>query len=284
MESDTSSPGNTLRDSIVTLPAWAVVTVAVISGVSLAIALWLAATSENGEVKATSIQLMLVLVPLASAVIAAIAVRRTSTAQIDRLVTGFLEKTLLERFEKWCDAPYGISTYAYPFKAVRLQKPTGGRSYAYFDFTWNESGDAPPASVGVKTNVFNFEVFTTLLLKPDAAADMEDSVITRANLDQVARHPILKHFIGAIQGSVNEGYEIKVEFLNPIPHGGSEARPMHLSLRQKVRENFLASPFLKRYFAEDASIVIGVIFNEYRASGLMASVRAAAPPFMAPGR
>jgi ABC-type sugar transport system permease subunit len=104
MEPDTASR-NSLRDSIITLPIWAVVLLALISAVSLVTALWVAATSQNNDIKSAALQTLLVLVPLASAVVAAIAVRRTSTAQIDRLVTGFLEKTMLERFDKWCAAP-----------------------------------------------------------------------------------------------------------------------------------------------------------------------------------
>jgi hypothetical protein len=270
MEPDTASR-NTLRDSIITLPIWAVVLLALISAVSLVTALWVAATSQNNDIKSAALQTLLVLVPLASAVVAAIAVRRTSTAQIDRLVTGFLEKTLLERFAKWCAAPAQVSTQPYPFCAVRLREPSGGRSYAFFEFDWH-AGHAPPAAapahIGIKTNVFNFEVFTTLALQPDCAARaaLVDQVIGKGNLAQVSAHPVLKHFIGVIQGSVSEGYEVKVEFLEPQAEG--QALRMHLSLRQKVRENFLASPFLKRYFAEDAAIVVGVIFNEYRSSGL----------------
>jgi hypothetical protein len=154
---------------------------------------------------------------------------------------------------------------------VRLREPSDGRSYAFFEFEWAQAQprlDAVPANVGIKTNVFNFEVFTTLALQPDCAprAALADQVIGKGNLAQVAAHPVLRHFIGAIQGSVSEGYEVKVEFLEPQAEG--QALRMHLSLRQKVRENFLASPFLKRYFAEDAAIVVGVIFNEYRSSGL----------------
>lgn len=276
MESDASSR-NTLRDSIITLPVWAVWALGLISAISLGTALWVAATSGNNDIKSAALQLLLVLVPLASAVVAAIAVRRTSTAQIDRLVTGFLDRTMLERFKKWCEAPAQASTQSYPFGAVRLREPSDGRSYAFFEFDWREPApaSAQPALVGIKSNVFNFEVFTVIALQlgPIARGALVGQVIGKSNLAQVAAHPVLKHFIGAIQGSVNEGYEAKVEFLEAAD-GGDGVR-MHLSLRQKVRENFLASPFLKRYFAEDAAIVVGVIFNEYRSSPLLPG---SAPP------
>lgn len=270
MEQDHSAK-TSLSDAITTLPVWAVVALSLISAVSLVTALWVAATSSNDDIKSAALQLLLVLVPLASAVVAAIAVRRTSTAQIDRLITGFLEKTMLERFQKWCAAPAHVSIQPYPFSSVRLREPSDGRSYAYFEFGWREAaaGAAQP-QVGIKTNVFNFEVFTSLELRADSAPQgaLSDQVIGAANLNQVAAHPLLKHFLGTIQGSVSEGYEVKVEFLE---QPARQALLMHLSLRQKVRENFLASPFLKRYFAEDAAIVVGVIYNEYRSSGLQAA-------------
>ena len=38
-----------------------------------------------------------------------------------------------------------------------------------------------------------------------------------------------------------------------------------ISFRQKLRENFLSSPFLKRYFTEDAAIAVGVLYKEWLA-------------------
>lgn len=263
---------DTIKDAIVTLPAWGIAAIATIGLLSLCVALWTAITSTHESIKTAAIQLLLVLVPLASAIVAAIAVRRTSTRQIDQLVTGFLEKTILERFEKWCESPQGISIYQYPFKSVRLEQATGGRSYAYFVFTWDKPCPEPEVKVGVKTNVFNFEVFSSLRLNLDAPAFspelFEARIFNQGNIAQVAAHPLLKPFIGTFQGSVNEGYELKVSFTHETSSSQEMQTWMHVSLRQKVRENFLASPFLKRYFAEDAAILVGVLYSEYRASTL----------------
>ncbi len=263
---DNGSQKNSLQDAIITLPLWAVVILALISGVSLVVSLLVAVISTNNEVKKTAIQLMLVLVPLSSAVIAAIAVRRTSTAQIDRLITSFLEKTILHRFEKWCKSSYGVSTYSYPFSSVKLIEPTDGRSYAYFDLLWRELPNKM-TRIGIKANVFNFEVFTTLELFTNLSCQ-SDVIVNKNNLDHILQDKVLKHFIGVIQGSIDEGYEIKVQYLEPKSSSeGNSILPVHFSFRQKVRENFLTSPFLKRYFAEDAVIIVSVLHNEYTNSG-----------------
>ena len=270
MDSPPTVARDTIKDAIVTLPGWGIAAIAAIGLLSLGVALWTGVTSSNENIKTAAIQLLLVLVPLASAIVAAIAVRRTSTRQIDRLVTGFLEKTILEKFQQWCESPHGVSIYPYPFQSVRLEHPTGGRSYGYFIFSWSGASRASDARVGVKTNVFNFEVFSSLPIQiernkidPDF---FKSCIVNQGNVGQVASHPVLKDFIGTIQGSVNEGYEVKIAFDAGRSDKQSSQTLMHVSLRQKVRENFLASPFLKRYFAEDAAIVIGVLFNEYRAS------------------
>jgi hypothetical protein len=266
---DSGSQKNSFRDAIITLPMWAVILIAMISGTALVASLWVAVTSTSSEIKTTAMQLLLVLVPLASAVVAAIALRRTSTAQIDRLVTSFLEKTMLHRFQKWCRSSYGLSDHRYPFSAVNLVEPTDGRSYAYFDLQWRDSPNKK-TRIGIKANVFNFEVFTTLELRTDSVCNT-DIVISKTNLHKISQDPILKYFIGAIQGSINEGYEIKVEYFAPKSDGDANVMPVSFSFRQKVRENFLASPFIKRYLAEDAVILTSVLHNEYMNSGFYAA-------------
>jgi hypothetical protein len=126
------------------------------------------------------------------------------------------------------------------------------------------------AIVGIKTNVFNFEIFARISIETPNTINInsahENILITKENISTISNHPILSQFIGIIQGSASEGYEIKIEFGNPEIREQCTNISMHISLRQKLRENFLASPFLKRYFAEDAAIAIGVLFSEWQKS------------------
>lgn len=272
MESETSTGG--IKDAIVTLPSWGLAMLGGLCAVSLGLAFGLLALAQDEELKGKSMQLLLVLVPLSSAVIAAVAIRRTSTKEIDALVGAFLDRTMLERFRLWTERPVASPDMAYPFTAVRCHQPSEGSSYAFYMFS-DAQGDQLLA--GIKSNVFNFEVFATLPVALPAPLEAAASpVIANAGTLAAARnHPIVSRFMGITQGSVSEGYEVKFAFSpaegRPVP--GLVHAPgthhMHVSLRQKVRENFLASPFLKRYFAEDAAIAIRVLFLEWRASGLV---------------
>ena len=271
MESNQPSGANGIKDAIVTLPAWGIFLIGLLCISSLLTALWLLAFSKEDNLKGNAIQLLIVLIPLTSAVIAAIAIRRTSTRQIDRLVTGFLEETVLERFKSWAHPLQrnGLSDFIYPFSDVKLVSPTQNRSYAYFSFRWREMPQHE-AIVGIKTNVFNFEIFARISIETPNTINInsahENILITKENISTISNHPILSRFIGIIQGSASEGYEIKIEFGKPEIKEQCTNISMHISLRQKLRENFLASPFLKRYFAEDAAIAIGVLFSEWQKS------------------
>lgn len=274
MDQTQPTGANSLKDAIVTLPTWGIALIALLCTGSLALASWLAMTATNDGIKATSVQLLVFMVPLTSAVIASMAIRRTSTKQIDRLITGFLEQTIFQRFETWCSQPSKaiFTDHGYPFSSVKLREPTQGLSYAHFIFKWRDF-ENESAIVGIKTNVFNFEIFSRLELHlphtHSATPLRENLVIDRTRLKETENHQILSSFIGLIQGSVNEGYDVKIEFSPVAEKHDHPVIAMRISLRQKVRENFLTSPFLKRYFAEDAAIAIGVLFSEFRTSGFM---------------
>jgi hypothetical protein len=270
--SQESSSGS-LKDAIITLPLWGIVMLSLLCGGSLILAAWLAVTAQNDGIKGTAVQLLVILVPLTSAVIASIAIRRTSTAQIDKLINGFLEKTLLQRFSIWCKSTVPIFTaHGYPFARVSLREPVRGQSYAFYNLGWRNA-ELADALVGIKTNVFNFEIFTTLAVQLPAESNIklksESWIVTPENVSDIQDHPLLYSFFSLIQGSVNEGYMVALDF-TPEPNNSNPCSGnLFISLRQKMRENFLTSSFLKRYFAEDAAIAVGVLFSEYQQSGLM---------------
>jgi hypothetical protein len=270
---------NGLRDAIITLPVWGITTIGLFSFGALAVSIWLIATTKDEIIKGAAAQLLVVLVPLVTAVVASVAVRRTSTAQIDRLINGFLEKTILERFEMWCRSPVQIFTETgYPFASVQLREPAQGRSYAFYILRWR-GVQRQPVLVGIKTNVFNFEIFSEFDLHLAKASgttlESESFALTQLQLELARKHPVLSHFFGLIQGCLNEGYEVKVDLERHAATSTHVTGRMKISLRQKVKENFLTSPFSKRYFAEDAAIAVGVLFAEYQKSGFM-------PPLIQP--
>lgn len=284
--SPATSTATGLKDAIVTLPAWALTLISFLCFGVLGLSIYFALYGKTDAMKAASVQLLVVLVPLGTAVLAAIAIRRTSTRDIDRLIAAFLEKTLLERFQIWCDepSPQTVSKttqtlknspskpqgIAFPFSRVKLVAPTMGKSYAQYVF---ESAVSPyldaPQTVSVKTNVFNFEVFANLSLPAwlgeqvlSAQAAEQTLIIGAKNLEIALQNPIVAAFHSVIQGSVNEGYEVNVSYRTQATQTHNEWF-LSFSFRQKLQSNFLTSAFLKRYFAEDAAILVRVLFNEY---------------------
>lgn len=260
------SRGSSLQETIVTLPVAAIVVLSIVTlgAIGAATALMLIGPESLHE---TAGKMLVVLLPMLFAIVAAIGIRRTSTRQIDELVARFLERTVRERLELAC-ADHRQS--GYPFDRAELVRRANGRSYVSYRMAWAD-GSSEPVQIAVKMNVYNIELVTQLSLDPAAlpadAGPIEAGVefIDRRSLESVRSHPLLRHFHGTLQGAVEEGYAIRVG-LKP---SGAVIR-MEVSLRQKMQEHFLASSYLKRYFAEDISIAIGVIFNELRDSGLQA--------------
>jgi len=269
-DSATPTDSQSIKDITVTLPGWGLWVIASLCLFSLVLAIALVLLSSSDNVKGYAVQLLIVLVPLGSAIIVGIAIRRTSTRQIDILVTGFLEKTVLERFQINCRSSQILSSRTYPFNAVKLLEPCRGTSYVRYELSWRlwcNQVRHPPAQIGIKCNVFNFELFSELPVQIDSntnVTNLADEIIDNTiDVTRLTAHPVLSHFMRVLQGSINEGYEAHVSF-RP-----QQTRPnswlMHFSLRQKLGVNFLTSPFLKRYFAEDAAIAAGVLYEEWLA-------------------
>lgn len=246
-----------------TLPLPAIVAMTLLLVGGLAASVW-AALSGDEHLRDLAKQLVVVELPLLVAVIAAIGIRRSSSHEIDRLVSRFLDVVILERLTIACrDHAQG----RYPFKSVKLDKPSRGRSYAFYTLGWATLPHAP-VQVGVKMNIFNIEVLADLPLRLPAGAppirEVETFLVDRHSLGKIAEHPLLQSFQGVIQGSIEEGYAVRLT----LRHGNDGQAELHVSLRQKLGDNILSSPYLKRYFAEDIAIVVGVLFDEWHQSGL----------------
>jgi hypothetical protein len=276
MDDSPTSPASTgsLNETIVTLPRPVVIALAVLLGVGVVACLWLAIVAHAESVREVAKSVLLVLLPLSVVVAAAIGIRRTSTTQVDQLVMAFVEQTVLSRFKLACRHPH--SFHNFPFHDVVLAVPTHGRSYAAFDFQWADPARRGElARVWVKMNVVNFEVMLDQRIAWPGERPMSgvlpSAFFDHGNLEELLKHPIAQKIAMTLQGSIEEGYKIRM-LLQAEPDGGVTLK---LSFRQKLREHFLASPFLRRYYAEDAAILVGVLFHEMAECGLLAAPHAA---------
>lgn len=260
-ESSTTSSGG-LHEVVLTLPRWVIVSIAIVLLGCAGTSIWLAATSLTESVRDAATSVLPIVLSMLVVVAAAIGIRRTSTTQVDELVTRFLEVTVKSRLELACRHR---DVHPFPFDRVDLVKKVMSRSYAGFALRWPGETHAN-AQVEVKMNVFNFEVVVEQAVQ--WAGELPASALFDSkNLERVFDHPLLRRIVLTMQGSVAEGYDVRAVF-EPKGNGVVLAR---LSFRQRLREHFLASPFLKRYYAEDAAILIGVLFQELESAKLLAA-------------
>lgn len=254
-----------LQEVIITLPRWVIALLGMLLVLGVLGSTWLALSSSASGVQEVAKSALLILLPLLVMVVAAIGIRRTSTTQVDQLVTAFLERTMLHRFELACTQR---ETSSYPFDAVRLANGTGGRSYARFDLRWAQgSMKGTWATVAVKMNVMNFEVIAEPLLVYQCEPRVHHTLrIDAQNLGDMLKQPLVSAIPHAVQGSVDEGYKVTV-VVGPV---GTQQVRAKLSFRLRLQNHFLASPFLKRYYSEDAAILLGVLHQELQDSKLLA--------------
>ncbi len=249
-----------LHEIVVTLPRAAIVALGLLLTASIAASLWLALHAGSDGLRDLAKSVLLVLLPISVVLAAAIGIRRTSTTQVDELVTAFLDRTVATRLQLAC-AHRG--THRFPFDTATLTKPALGRSVAQYRLDWSEKRHAP-ADVWVKMNVINFEIGTELELVWSQGLPQSD-FFGPANLDEVLDHPVLRSVASSVQGAIEEGYKVRALF---APRGAGRVG-LEISFRQKLGEHFLASPFLKRYYAEDMVILVGVLFRELDEAGLL---------------
>jgi hypothetical protein len=267
---------NGLRDAIVTLPNVVIWGLLLLCISLMGCAIVLVLKSDVDVIKTVSAQSLLFLIPTSIATLAAMGLRRASTKQIDQLVDSFLTTTMIQRFEAWTQALPVLNggQDQYPFKAVKLLPRQKGQSYAFYELS-HRGGSGKTACVGIKMNVFNFEVLCQVRCN-DMAKGLALPIGTQVfkplqDLDFSKNFAAFALLAGCIQGSVNEGYEVRISVHgDQIQTGQLGVKYVDFSFRQKLRENFLASPYLRRYFAEDAAILIGVLFTELLNNQLLA--------------
>ncbi len=121
----------------------------------------------------------------------------------------------------------------------------------------------------VKSNVFNFEIMYCLRLATPPSGYTDDLKEKSYDLQSLkdwsvttAANPLLALVSATIHGSIAEGYTVYVQ-ARPDESGGIMVT---YRLRQKLQSNFLTSPYLRRYFSEDAAIASYIFYAEALAS------------------
>ena len=123
----------------------------------------------------------------------------------------------------------------------------------------------------VKSNIFNFELVFNLhlaqrpagLTAPMAVASYDQSALSQWAV--VVENPLMSLASGTMYGSLSEGYTVHLDAVD-IDDGVR----VTYRLRQRTQSNFLTTPYLRRYFAEDAAIAAYYLYAEALASNTIA--------------
>lgn len=261
-----SGSDSNLRDTLMSLPRWVAVTAVglLTLGVGAGFTLLLLPNVDN-SLRGAGGQLLLFSLPVLALAVVALGASRAQTKRIDELVARYVRQTMGEKLEAYLVPPKDGSVRSYPFPPLfaRMERHFSREitSYCYYHFFDDENRRF---DILVKSNVFNTEIAVALHLaeRPEGCSDAgsHDSYAFDSPdaWSRASSNPLVKLAPLALHGSLAEGYTITVAS-KPEADGGLW---VSYRLRLKLQENFLTSPYLRRYFSEDAAIAVYFIYSE----------------------
>lgn len=256
-----------LPDNLLALPLWAAITAIglLTTGVGVGFVFLLVPGLSEAERTAGGHVLLIALPALAIATVI-LGASWARTERIDAMQKSFLCNTVGKKLETYLVASKlsegGETLYPPLFKRIEKFSNPSITSFCNFHLFDDEQRRF---EILVKSNVFNIEIayylhlatppagYTPALNEESYSSESlkEWSVVTAAN-------PLLALVAATIHGSISEGYTVYVQ-AKPDESGGINVT---YRLRQKLQANFLTSPYLRRYFSEDAAIASYYFFAE----------------------
>jgi uncharacterized membrane protein len=266
-----SDTGTKLPDNLLALPLWAAISaLALLSGgVAVGFTLLLTPGLVDAD-RGAGAQLLVISLPALALAIGVLGTSWARTARIDAMQATFLRHTVGKKLEAYLVAPrpeYGrVATLPALFERMETSSSSTITSYCYFHL-FDEK--ARRFDILVKSNVFNFEIVYILHFRcsppgyqPALNEVSYDGESLKDWTAKTADNPLLALVATTIHGSISEGY---TAYLQAKPEGAGGLSVTY-RLRQKVQSNFLTSPYLRRYFSEDAAIASYFFFAEAFAS------------------
>jgi hypothetical protein len=261
--SDTES---TLRDSLLALPLWAGITALSLLAGSVALGFtFLLAPGMSDALRSAGGQLLVVSLPALALTIGVMGASVARTERIDGMVAKFLRQTVGDKLEAYLLPPKHGHTrpYALPPPFVRMDRHFRKEISSYCHYHLFDAQDRR-FDILVKSNVFNIEISLPLHLAtppPGFEPAMTSHSYNFDSLDDwsgASTNPLIALAPLTFHGSMAEGYTLYIR-ADPVEDGGLR---VNFDLRQKLDENFLTSPYLRRYFSEDAAIAIYFFYTE----------------------
>lgn len=264
-EQGESSPK--LPDNLLALPLWAAMTAIgmLAIGVIVGFVFLLVPGLTEAERTAGGHVLLISLPALAIATVI-LGTSWARTQRIDSMQAAFLRHTVYRKLKTYLVARKshndGPTPYPPLFKRIERFSRSAISSFCYFHLFDDQDRRF---DVLVKSNVYNIEIVYYLhLATPPAgyAAEMNEQSYDRdCHKDWSAKtttNPLLALAAATLHGSIAEGYTI---YIQAKPDERTGIRVTY-RLRQKLQSNFLTSPYLRRYFSEDAAIASYYFFAE----------------------
>ena len=255
-----------LRDSLLALPPWTALAAVGLLGVGVGAGFVLLLVPHLSDaLRGAGGQLLLITLPVLAISVVVVAASRASTKRIDSMVATYVRETIGDKLEAYLvprKHESEISRRLPPlFDSIERHFAKEITSFCEY---WLFDKHGRRFDILVKSNVFNIEICLVLDLKsaPPAAGDtaphMSYSIDSLDEWSSARANPFLGLVSETVHGSLSEGYTVYIEAID-MPDGGISVT---YRFRQKLNENFLTSPYLRRYFSEDAAIATYFFFAQ----------------------
>lgn len=266
MLADQTDSSTTLPDNLLALPLWAAASALGLLSAGVAVGfIFLLTPGLSDAERSSGSELLLVSLPVLALAIGLIGASWARTERIDRMAATFLHQTVGKKLEAYLVGASSDTEGAHPYPPIFRRLERFSRSsitsfcyYRLFDDA-NRQFD-----ILVKSNVYNFEVAFVLRFSDppigftSAANERSYDVDSLKDWSTVITNPLIDLVGTTLHGSIAEGYTVFVQ-IQPEAGGGLKAT---YRLRQKLQSNFLTSPYLRRYFSEDAAIASYYFYSE----------------------
>lgn len=256
MEENNSS--STLNDNILALPRWVVVaTLGLLTlGVAFGLAL-LIVPNLDGALRSAGGSLLVTSLPTLALSIGLLGASWARTERIDAMTARYLYHTVGGKLESNLVGSASDTSLFVRMERRAEKKVSSFCYYSLFDDK-NRRFD-----IYVKSNIFNFEIGVTLHLDTGPHTSVHNTrhrsyqLSSQSDWPALLADPLVDIVSSTLHGSLSEGYTIGID----ARMENNSLRVLY-KLRQKLQSNFLTSPYLRRYFAEDAAIACYALYKE----------------------
>lgn len=270
MLAEQNDSSTSLPDNLLALPIWAATSAIglLAAGVTIGF-VFLLAPGLSGD-RSVGSQLLIISLPTLALSIGVVGASWARTHRIDSMEETFLRSTVGKKLEAYLVGADSRSDDVGPYPPLFERIESSYRSsissfcnYHLYD-EMNRRFD-----ILVKSNVFNFEIafYLTFSSAPlgyeETSSEISYDAESLKNWSGALTNSLLRFVSSTIHGSISEGYTV---YIQTQLLDGDELRVTY-RLRQKLQSNFLTSPYMRRYFSEDAAIASYFFFSEALAEG-----------------